>query len=164
MTASQQVLFCAKYLSERGYSSHDFDDLVEQSKKLKVDYNLVKKEPTTFFFELAEKLRELWPPGEKEGKYPWRDSVDNLRRRLMELWATKLAGKTFTVEECLVVARKYLSQFQHDTKYMMILKYFILKNGTSKFANMLLDDEFIVTAVAEESEYDNISEGEGVLI
>lgn len=43
----------------------------------------------SFFEELAERLREMWPPGEKDGKYPWRDSVGNLARRLELLWADR---------------------------------------------------------------------------
>ena len=175
MTVSQQVLFCARYLSERGYNSQDFDDLVNQSKKLKADYNLVKKEPTTFFTELAEKLRELWPAGEKDGMYPWRDSVPNLRKRLIELWATRFPDKTYSIEECLTVARKYLSQFQDDTKYMRVLKYFILKQKVIKdangkdthydesiFADMLESNKDILAAETEFT-YDSTYE-EGVLI
>lgn len=135
MATSKEVLFCAKYLSERGYNSQDFDELVQQSRTLKVDYNLVKKEPSTFFTELAEKLRDLWPAGEKDGMYPWRDSVPNLRKRLIELWATRFPDKSYSIDECLTVARKYLSQFQDDTKYMRVLKYFILKQKSIKDAN-----------------------------
>lgn len=164
MKYTKEVLFCARYLSGSGITSDTFNDVLEHVNELSGEYTIVKRENRDFYYELAAKLRDMWPPGNKDGKYPWRDSVENIKRKLIEVWATKLDGKSFTIEECLMVARKYLSQFQQSTKYMMILKYFILKNGVSKFANMLLDDEFLATAAAEESEYDIISEGEGVLI
>ena len=163
MAVSNEVLFCARYLSERGYDSHNFDGLVELSNNLEVDYNLVKKEPTTFFIELAEKLREMWPAGDKDGKYPWRDSTDNLKRRLIHLWNTRLQGQEYTLDECLTVARRYLSQFQEDTKYMQILKYFIMKDKKSKFADMLESQKELIP---EETSLfdDNIFSEEGVLI
>ena len=176
MSYSDTCLFCARYLSERGYTSKDYEDMVAHLGELKVDYNLVRKEPSTFFTELAEKLRELWPPGEKEGKYPWRDSVPNLRKRLIELWVSRFNGKSYTIEQCLTVARKYLSNFQDDTRYMKVLKYFILKqkdivdqNGKathydeSILADMLESGEYL-EPVEETIDYDNLSAEEGVLI
>ena len=171
---SDTVLFCAKYLAERGYKAEDFDVLVRQSRKLKSDYNLVKKEPTSFFTELAEKLRELWPAGEKEGKYPWRDSVPNIRKRLMEMWFTRFKDKSYTMDQCLAAARHYLAQFDNDVTYMKILKYFILKQREIKDENGKITryDESVLADILESGEYvtemevnmDNISEGEGILI
>ena len=71
-------------------------------------------------------MRELWPTGEKDGKWPWRDSVSNLSRRLQALWKDRNFGDK-TVDECLIVARKYLAQFEDNARYMQTLKYFILK-------------------------------------
>ena len=150
---SPEVKFCVRYLLNHGVNSLNFTDVVEQLGPNDNQYELIKSGYTNykpFFEELAEKLRELWPPGEKMGKYPWRDSVNNLAKRLEMLWKERFAGKTYTVEECLVAARRYLSQFEDDVTYMQTLKYFILKqepiakpNGhltyvnKSKFADML---------------------------
>ena len=106
-----------------------------------------------FFDELAAKLRELWPAGEKDGKYPWRDSVPNLSKRLRMLWKERFPDfkeNENSLEQCLTVARRYLSKFENDTKYMQTLKYFILKQeeirkgdghaiiiNKSRFADML---------------------------
>ena len=84
---------------------------------------------TTFFSTLAEKLRDLWPQGEKDGKYPWRDSTKNLRVRLEFLWKERKFKDKYTLEQCLTAARRYLSQFETNTKYMQVLKYFIFKQG-----------------------------------
>ena len=91
-----------------------------------------KKEDTvtdqSFFRTLAEQLRPLWPAGEKDGKYPWRDSVENLTIRLKLLWEVKEL-KNYTLEECLTAARRYLNNYSDNVKYMKTLKYFILRQN-----------------------------------
>lgn len=111
------------------------------------------KEPEDFYSKLAGGLRELWPPGEKDGKYPWRDSVKNLKTRLEFLWRDRKFKDKYSIEQCLSVARKYLSQYEDNAKYMQTLKYFIFKQepmtnskGKTKitykstFADMLEDN------------------------
>lgn len=87
-----------------------------------------------FFVSLAEALRQLWPPGEKDGKYPWRESVVNLSRRLALLWDVRKL-KQYSIDECLTVARKYVNQFEDNTKYMRTLKYFVLKEKPVRAAD-----------------------------
>ena len=115
---------------------------------LKMQEKLLKSNES-YFVELATKLREMWPPGEKDGKYPWRDSVPNLVTRLQNLWIIREL-KEYPIDFCLQVARRYLSKYENDAKYMCVLKYFILKQkhitqadgslkyiSDSKFADML---------------------------
>ena len=115
---------------------------------LKVQEKILKSNDN-YFTELATRLREMWPPGTKDGKFAWRDSVDNLVTRLQNLWDIRDL-KDYPIEFCLQVARRYLSKFENDTKYMCTLKYFILKQkhitqkdgslkyiSESKFADML---------------------------
>lgn len=84
-----------------------------------------------FLLKVAKGLRELWPSGEKDGKYPWRDSITNLVKRLEFIWTERDLGDKYTVEDCLRAGRRYLAQFQNDKKYMQILKYFIFKQEKS---------------------------------
>lgn len=151
MTFTPEIKYCVKYLLDHGVDSANFADVVLQLNTSDETFELVKSnKKKNFFVELAEKLRELWPPGEKLGKYPWRDSVPNLAKRLEMLWAERFPDKAYTIEECLIAARRYLAQFENDVTYMQVLKYFILKqepiakpNGhltyvnKSKFADML---------------------------
>lgn len=81
------------------------------------------------FSILAEALRKLWPSGEKDSKYPWRDTVPNLEKRLRLIWDYNDLGDKYTVDDCLQAARRYLAQFQDNTKYMQTLKYFIFKQN-----------------------------------
>lgn len=108
-----------------------------------------------FLRAVAKGLRELWPAGEKDGKWPWRDSVSNIEKRLEFIWKERDLGDRFTVEDCLRAGRRYLAQFQDSTKYMQILKYFVFKQEkhvsltdgritytySSKFADYLEDSE-----------------------
>lgn len=82
-----------------------------------------------FFEQLAVALRDLWPSGEKDGKYPWRDSVPNLVKRLQFLWKDRQLADKYSIDDCLVAARRYLAQFETNVKYMQVLKYFIFKQN-----------------------------------
>lgn len=79
-----------------------------------------------YFIKIAKALRPLWPKGEKDDKYPWRDSIENLTKRLKTLWDIRKL-REYTVEECVIVANKYLNRFTDNAKFMQTLKYFILK-------------------------------------
>lgn len=125
---SDEAIFCAKYLNERGFLTQEnleeitalFDDFDAEFKFVRIQVG--------YFTQLAKALRELWPTGEKDGKYPWRESVSNLARRLETLWAARNMTE-IPIETCVMVARKYLAQYENNTKYMQTLKYFILKQG-----------------------------------
>lgn len=80
-----------------------------------------------FFTQVATGLRALWPSGEKDNKYSWRDSIPNLRKRLQFIWEQRGYTTEHSVEDCLSAGRLYLSKFEEDTKYMQLLKYFIFK-------------------------------------
>lgn len=161
---SDEAIYCVKYLAERGYLNQEkLTEIAMLLDDFDVDFKMVRIEKD-FFTRLAEALRPLWPAGEKDGKYPWRDSVANLSRRLYTLWNVRNL-KEYTIEQCLTVARRYLAQYETNAKYMRTLKYFILKQGEiidkaglirrtneSIFADMLEGDESTVTNTQEEWE------------
>ena len=131
---SDEALFCAKYLQERGFlAPKNVMEMKELIKDFDGEFKFIKVEKS-FYAKLAQELRELWPTGEKDGKYPWRDSVENLTRRLETLWAARNLGK-FSIDTCLTVARRYLAQYRDNVKYMQTLKYFILKQGRLEQGN-----------------------------
>ena len=138
MTTTPEMRFCVKYLLEHGINALNFSEIASKVTTSDTGYTLVKKKEVkekSFFEELAKALRELWPPGDKMGKYPWRDSIPNLTKRLELLWKERMQGKNYTIEQCVAAARKYLSQFENDTTYMMLLKYFIMKQEQFVEAN-----------------------------
>lgn len=122
----------------------------------KVSYILTEKPGLDKFTGLAEKLRDLWPSGMRtiNGKeYSWRDSVPNLRNRLRTVWKLRNLDK-YTDEDVLQCARRYLSRFEDDKKYMKSVKYFILKadgkEGMKQVHSILAD--MLEGTVAEDNQ------------
>ncbi len=79
------------------------------------------------FEALAEKLRDLYPEGRKEGtNYYWRDSVKVIARKLKAL--DKKFGSNFSDEDAINATKRYIESFNGNYTYMQLLKYFIMKN------------------------------------
>lgn len=79
------------------------------------------------YTQVAKGLREIWPTGEKDGKYAWRDSVPNLVKRLQFVWKDRNFADKYSVEDCLRAGRRYVAQFENNAKYMRTLKYFVFR-------------------------------------
>ena len=76
---------------------------------------------------LADKLRELFPKGRKEGtNLQWRDSTAIISKRLKTI--VKKYGVTFTDEEAIDATKRYIESFNGDYRFMQVLMYFIFKN------------------------------------
>ena len=76
---------------------------------------------------LADKLRELFPKGRKEGtNLQWRDSTAIISKRLKTI--VKKYNITFTDEEAIDATKRYIESFNGDYRFMQVLMYFIFKN------------------------------------
>lgn len=76
---------------------------------------------------LADKLRELFPKGRKEGtNLQWRDSTAIISKRLKTI--VKKYNITFTDEEAVDATKRYIESFNGDYRFMQVLMYFIFKN------------------------------------
>ena len=81
---------------------------------------------TDRYDELADKLRELYPKGRKEGtSYLWRDSRAKIANKLRTL--VKKYNFKFTDEQAINATKRYIESFNGNYSYMQLLKYFILK-------------------------------------
>ena len=81
---------------------------------------------TDRYDELADKLRELYPKGRKEGtSYLWRDSSAKIANKLRTL--VKKYNFKFTDEQAINATKRYIESFNGNYSYMQLLKYFILK-------------------------------------
>ena len=79
------------------------------------------------YLRVAQKMRELFPQGRKEGTtYMWRDSNAVIAKKLKTL-VVKYDFK-FTEEEALEATKKYVESFNGNYRFMQLLKYFILKS------------------------------------
>lgn len=80
------------------------------------------------FLELADKLRELYPTGRKNGtQLQWRDSTKIIAQRLKAF--VKKFECDFSDEEYIDATRRYINSFNGNYQYMQVLKYFIMKSG-----------------------------------
>lgn len=79
------------------------------------------------FEVLADRLRSVFPEGKKEGTTQyWRDSTKLIAKRLKAL--VKKYKITYTDDEIVDAATRYVQAFNGNYRYMKLLKYFILKN------------------------------------
>lgn len=94
------------------------------------------------FMVLADKLRELYPKGRKEGTaYQWRDSTTVIALKLKTL--VRKFGANFTDEQAINAVKRYVDSFNGNYKYMQLLKYFISKrtvgiDGSAEDTSQLL--------------------------
>lgn len=77
--------------------------------------------------ELAERLKEVFPKGKKEGSnQTWSEGTSLIVRRL-QLFHKKFK-KDVTAEDIIKAAENYVNSFNGIYTYMRTLKYFIFKN------------------------------------
>lgn len=174
---TDECLFCVKYLFEHGYNGEDVEKMRQEATNLNTLFTLVRFEDN-YWEKVAEGLREIWPTGEKDGKYPWRDSKKNIAKRLQLMWQILIPTKNYTIDQILTVARKYVAQYEMNMKFMRTLKYFILKQdrvvqpdgkiriaNSSMLANMLESEEANGTLFNSEDEtIENYPNWEGELV
>lgn len=96
------------------------------------DYAIVKLPKDGKFREMAEMLHQMWPQGMREvngRKYPWNDTVPNIESRLRKLWLVRGLDR-YGVQDVRRVAEAYLSEHGDDARYMVSLKYWIMRTST----------------------------------
>ena len=134
MVYTEEVKFCADFLKKKGLTPEEVEELMNLASDIDADFELIRVQCNDWI-SLATKMRELWPQGEKDGKWPWRDSAENIAKRLEFIWAKRFRGKEMDEEQCLSVARRYIAHFQDDMRYMKVLKYFIFKRKDNGMRN-----------------------------
>lgn len=138
-------------LIAKGFADRDLftDDKIYISTKTKnlvasmiveSDKNVIDKDAE--FTELASKLRELYPPGRKEGTtYLWRGTTMEVAKKLKTLVAKY--GYTLNHDEVIKATKEYISSFNGDYRYMQLLKYFILKSTRDADGNIEIKSELM---------------------
>lgn len=112
------------------YNPHATKRIEEWSEDSKNDSKTVDN-TNARFMALADKLRELFPEGRKDGTtYPWRDNTVTIAKKLKTL-CDKFQCK-FTDEEAIAATKRYVDSFHRNYRYMQLLKYFILKRDNEK--------------------------------
>ena len=94
------------------------------------------------FEALANKLREIFPKGNKAGTiYNWRGSTAEIARKLKNLVVKY--GCRFTDEEAIEATKAYVASFNGDYKYMKLLKYFLLKTPRNNNGDVEIESDFM---------------------
>lgn len=79
--------------------------------------------------QLADKLRELFPAGNKPGyAYAWKDSTSCIADRLKKFFMKYDKEGKYTDEQIIEATKAYVASFNGNYAYMQLLKYFIWKN------------------------------------
>lgn len=90
------------------------------------------KKGTEAYYELANRMRALYPDGNKPGyPYKWRDSTEGIAERLQSFFAKYPQCAKYSDDEIVEATKSYVNSFNGDYKYMQLLKYFIWKNKTT---------------------------------
>ena len=104
------------------------------------DKNIVDKDEE--YTRLANKLRELYPAGRKEGTtYMWRGTVSEVARKLKTLVVKY--GYTINYDEVIKATKEYVNSFNGNYRYMQLLKYFILKSVRDADGNVEVKSELM---------------------
>lgn len=93
---------------------------------LNSEFNICEKDK---FETLAEKLMEIFPKGKQPGgKYYFRGNSKDVAFKLKKFF--KKYGDTYTDDQIINAAKRYVSSFNGNYTYMRLLKYFIWKSVT----------------------------------
>jgi len=142
---------CIASLVAKGWAGQDlFDDTkVVMSDNTKenifnvlIDSDKLVENKQDDFDSLANKLREIFPKGNKAGtNYNWRGSTAEIARKLKNLVVKY--GCKFTEEEAIEATKAYVASFNGDYKYMKLLKYFLLKTPRNNNGDVEIESDFM---------------------
>lgn len=142
---------CIASLIAKGWAGADlFDDtkivLSDNTKEnvfnVLVDSDKLVEDKQDNFEAIANKLREIFPKGNKAGtNYNWRGSTAEIARKLKNLVVKY--GCRFTEEEAIEATKAYVASFNGDYKYMKLLKYFLLKTPRNNNGDVEIESDFM---------------------
>lgn len=106
--------------------------------------------------ELAQKLRQLYPPGMKDDKWPWRGTVVSVAEKLDSF---NKRYPDITDEEIIQATKDYLDRFTEESGRSLLV-YFILKQNPGQGEKSILADYVYMTRenqqVKPKSNFDQI--------
>lgn len=142
---------CIASLVAKGWAEQDLfdetkvvlsDNAKEDIFNVLIDSDKLVENKQDDFNSLANKLRELFPKGNKAGtNYNWRGSTAEIARKLKNLVVRY--GCRFTDEEAIEATKAYVASFNGDYKYMKLLKYFLLKTPRNNNGDVEIESDFM---------------------
>ena len=114
------------------------------------------------FYNLANKLKEIYPSGRKAGTtYLWRGSTAEIAKKLKTLVAKY--NFQFTDEQAIKATKAYVDAFNGNYAKMRLLKYFILKSEKDADNNINVISE-LMTLIENENQLTQDEDWTSVLI
>ena len=159
---SVNIKSCMESLVEKGLAYKDmfYENSIVVSNNIKdtvssiiieSDKNIIDKDQQ--FTDLANKLRELYPSGRKEGTtYMWRGTTAEIAKKLKTLVVKY--GYSFTEEQVIKATKEYINSFNGNYKRMRLLKYFILKSEKDADDNINVISE-LMSFIENEGQLDS---------
>lgn len=146
LNKSKQILISKGFITSSGDTGNiDFRITQKGSDILSnciIDSIKYEKPKEDRLVALAEKMRELYPSGRKEGtNYMWRGTTTEIVRKLKTIESKYKFY--FTDEQALKATRKYIQSFNGNYRFMQLLKYFILKAASDSDGNIEVKSEFM---------------------
>lgn len=142
---------CIASLVAKGWAEQDLfdetkvvlsDNAKEDIFNVLIDSDKLVENKQDNFNSLANKLREIFPKGNKAGtNYNWRGSTAEIARKLKNLVVRY--GCRFTDEEAIEATKAYVASFNGDYKYMKLLKYFLLKTPRNNNGDVEIESDFM---------------------
>ena len=159
---SVNIKSCMESLIQKGLAYKDmfYENSIVVSNNIKdtvssiiieSDKNIIDKDQQ--FTDLANKLRELYPSGRKEGTtYMWRGTTAEIAKKLKTLVVKY--GYSFTEEQVIKATKEYINSFNGNYKRMRLLKYFILKSEKDADDNINVISE-LMSFIENEGQLDS---------
>lgn len=159
---SVDIKSCMESLIQKGLAYKDmfYENSIVVSNNIKdtvssiiieSDKNIIDKDQQ--FTDLANKLRELYPSGRKEGTtYMWRGTTAEIAKKLKTLVVKY--GYSFTEEQVIKATKEYINSFNGNYKRMRLLKYFILKSEKDADDNINVISE-LMSFIENEGQLDS---------
>lgn len=159
---SVNIKSCMESLIQKGLAYKDmfYENSIVVSNNIKdtvssiiieSDKNIIDKDQQ--FTDLANKLRELYPAGKKEGTtYMWRGTTAEIAKKLKTLVVKY--GYSFTEEQVIKATKEYINSFNGNYKRMRLLKYFILKSEKDADDNINVISE-LMSFIENEGQLDS---------
>ena len=115
------------------YLTQDGVDFIEMVESIPIDNKRVPTKAERF--ELADKMRGLFPEGKKTGtsKY-WRGNRSDVEEKLRKFFDKY---GVYEADKIVEATQKYIQSFGDSKQLMRTLEYFISKDGNSDLATIL---------------------------
>lgn len=153
---------------DNNINMHNYPELTDLGKAFVEDMIILSEANNTSDLKvLAKALKDIYPKGKKDGKYPWSEGVALIEKRLQlfyKKYGTKEDGTLYTPDEIIDATKKYLASFNGNYQYLQLLKYFIFKEKVDISGERDSTSSLLTFLEAEEDEFTNLSQDWDIIL